>query len=85
MENIFLEKSYKKCDGKTIPDAFPKKTKLSNSYDQCSKVLYDDFFIACQVEGYWNILKLSRRPLIVTSSIAFFKRVFENMILNLSP
>ena len=32
--NIFLEKSYTKCFGKTIPKPFSKKSKLSMSVDQ---------------------------------------------------
>ena len=34
MENIFFEKLYAKCNGKTIPIAFSKKSKLSISLDQ---------------------------------------------------
>ena len=34
MRNIFLEKSYTKCVGETIPETFPKKSKLSLSLDQ---------------------------------------------------
>ena len=34
MKNIFLEKSYTKCGGKTIPRPFSKKSKLSISLDQ---------------------------------------------------
>ena len=40
MRNIFLEKSYTKCGGETTPRPFSKKTKLSISRDQQSKVLY---------------------------------------------
>ena len=40
MRNIFLEKPYTKCDGETIPRPFSKKSKLSISLDQWSKVLY---------------------------------------------
>ena len=36
--NIFLENSYTKCSGKTIPRSFSKKSKLSISLDQQSKV-----------------------------------------------
>ena len=32
--NIFLEKSYTKCGGQTIPRSFSKKSKLSISLDQ---------------------------------------------------
>ena len=34
MRNTFLEKSYAKCGGETIPRPFSKKSKLSTSLDQ---------------------------------------------------
>ena len=34
MRNIFLEKSYTKCDGETIPRPFSEKLKLCESLDQ---------------------------------------------------
>ena len=34
MGNIFLEKSYTKCDGETSPRPFSEKLKLSISLDQ---------------------------------------------------
>ena len=34
MRNIFVEKSYSKCSGETIPRPLSKKTKLSISLDQ---------------------------------------------------
>ena len=34
MRNIFLEKSYTKCGGETIPRPFSEKSKLSVSLDQ---------------------------------------------------
>ena len=40
LRNIFIEKSYTKCGGETIPIPFYKKSKLSISLDQYSKVLY---------------------------------------------
>ena len=40
LRNIFLEKSYTDCGGETIPRPFFKKSKLSVSLDQYSKVLY---------------------------------------------
>ena len=40
MRNVFLKKSYTKCGGETIPRRFSKKSKLSISLDQYSKVLY---------------------------------------------
>ena len=39
MRNIFLEKSCTKYDGETIPRPFSKKSKLSISLEQYSKVL----------------------------------------------
>ena len=55
IRNIFLENSYKKCGGETSPTPFSKKSKLSISMDQKSKVLY--FLLLCyaQVDGYQNI------------------------------
>ena len=43
MRNILLEKSYAKCDRETISRPFSKKSKLSISLDQYSKVL-DNLF-----------------------------------------
>ena len=40
LRHIFLEKSYAKCGGETITRPFSKKSKLSLSLDQYSKVLY---------------------------------------------
>ena len=34
MRNIFVEKSYTKCNGETISGPFSKKSKLSISLDQ---------------------------------------------------
>ena len=45
MRNIFLEKSCTKCGGETIPRPFCKKSKLSISLDQESKVLYSSFLL----------------------------------------
>ena len=43
MINSFFEKSYTKGGGDTIPRLFSKKSKLSISLDQWSKVLYSLF------------------------------------------
>ena len=40
LRNIFLEKSYARCAGGTIPRPFSKKSNLIISLDQYSKVLY---------------------------------------------
>ena len=45
LKNIFREKSYTKCGGETIPIPFLKKSKLSISLDQCSKVLFVLFLL----------------------------------------
>ena len=39
MRNIFLKKSFTKCGGETITRPYPKKSKLSISLDEQSKVL----------------------------------------------
>ena len=52
LRHIFLEKSYTKCGGETITRPFSKKSKLSLSLDQYSKVLYILFVIVCQVEDF---------------------------------
>ena len=45
LRNIFIEKSYIKCDRETIPRPFFEKLKLSISLDQHSKVLYILFLL----------------------------------------
>ena len=52
MKNIFLEKSYTKCVVEAIPGLFSKKSKLSISLDQKSKVLHILSFLVCDVEDY---------------------------------
>ena len=57
MRNIFLEKSYAKCDGETSTKPFSEKLKLSISLDQWSKVLYSLFLLYAKlraIETYWN-------------------------------
>ena len=63
-ENMFLEKSYTKCGGKTSPIFFSKISKLIISLNQWSKVLCSLFSLNVQVEG---------RPLAFTSYKAFLK------------
>ena len=58
MRTIFLEKSYTKCHGESIPRPFSKRSKLCISLDQQSKVL-QFVFILCQTEGYRNIADLA--------------------------
>ena len=45
MRNIFLEKSYAKCDGETSPRPFSAKLKLCISLDQHPKVLYSLYLL----------------------------------------
>ena len=45
LRNIFIEKSYIKCDGETILKPIFEKLKLSISLDQHSKVLYILFLL----------------------------------------
>ena len=57
MRNILLEKSYTKCGRETIPRHFSKKSKLSISLDQYSKVY--TFYFNCSpglrtIESDWN-------------------------------
>ena len=44
MRNIFLEKSYTKCDGETSPRPFSEKLKLSLTLDPQPKV-FDSLFL----------------------------------------
>ena len=52
MRNIFLEKSYTKCGGENIPRPFCKKSKLSISLDQHSKVLYSLFLLHAKLRSF---------------------------------
>ena len=55
-EKYFSLKSYTKCGGETIPRAFSKKSNLSISLDQYSKVSYTLFSFAKlrTIESDWN-------------------------------
>ena len=63
-----------KCGGETIPRFFYKKSKLTISLDQYTKVLYSLFLLYIKVEKYQNIVKVSRRQLAFISYKAFFKK-----------
>ena len=54
MRNIFLEKSYTKCGGKTSPRPFSEKLKLSILLDQYSKIL--SVCLYCMVS--WGLIKI---------------------------
>ena len=72
MRNIFHEKSYTKCDREAFPRPFSKKSKLTISLNQHSKVLHI-FFYCLPNWDYWKWLKLRCRPLAFTSYIAYSK------------
>ena len=61
LRNIFLEKSYTKCGGETIPRPFYKKSKLSYLWINILKfyILFSLFALLRTI----NLLKLSCRPL----------------------
>ena len=59
--NVFLENSFTKCDGETIPKPFSKKSKLSISLDQQSEVFYSFILLYVQVEGYQGVDQLLLR------------------------
>ena len=80
MKSIFLEKSFTKGAGETIPKFFSKKSKLTIPSDQYFEVSYSLFLLfillysLCQVEDFRNILKLSSRPLGFTSYKVFLNQ-----------
>ena len=51
VRNIFLEKSYTKCDGETSPRHFSEKLKLGISLDQESKVSYSLFLLYAKLKA----------------------------------
>ena len=57
MRNIFVEKSYTKRAGETIPRPLYKISKLSISLDRYCKVLNSSFLLYANlgaIEIYWN-------------------------------
>ena len=79
MWNIFLNKSYTKYGGETIPRPFSEKSKLSISLDQWPKVLCNLFLLYAKVsEDYYSILKLSSRPLAFPSCNKAFLKIKKN-------
>ena len=51
MRNIFLEKTYTKCDGETSLRPFSEKLKLRISLDQYSRVLYSLFLLYAKLRA----------------------------------
>ena len=56
MNNIFHEKSYTNCGAETSLRPFSKKSRLSESLDPHSEMLYSLFLLYDQVQVYQNIL-----------------------------
>ena len=57
IRNILLKKSYAKCDRDTTPRSFSKKSKLSMSLDQKSRVSYSLFLLHAKLRDIricWN-------------------------------
>ena len=54
MRNIFVEKSYTKCAGETIPRHLSKKSKLSISLDQKCKDLKSLFLLCANLRAMEN-------------------------------
>ena len=55
MRNIFLEKSYTKCGGETVPRPFSKNSKLSLFLNQKLKVLYSLFVMYAKLKATVNM------------------------------
>ena len=72
MINTFLESSYTKFGGESIPRSFSKTLKLSISLEQLSKNLYSLVLSYAKLKAI-EILELSFRPLVYTSYKAFSK------------
>ena len=51
MINICFEKSFTKCGGESIPKPFSKKSKLSISLDQYSKVFHGLFLLNAKLRA----------------------------------
>ena len=71
MRTFFLEKSYIKCGGETIPRLFSEKFTIS--LDQYFESFTCFVFIVCQVKDYRKSFELSYGPLAFISYKAFFK------------
>ena len=59
IRNIFLQKVFTKCDGKTSPRRFSKTIKIEHISGSIVNSFIQFAFVVWQVEGQQNILKLS--------------------------
>ena len=71
--NNFLEKSYTKFGGETIPRPFYTKIKIKYIPGSIVQSFIQFLLIVCQVGGYQNTLKLRRRPPALTARRDFWK------------
>ena len=76
MRNIFVEKSYIKCDGETVPRPFSKKKNWAYLCIKSLKFYAVCFYHMPSLDIYiiYNILKLSSRPIAFNSFKAFSKK-----------
>ena len=66
MRNIFLEKSYTRCDEEASPRTFSKKSEFSKSLDQQPEMLSRLLLLHVQVEFYQKYIKFKVLPLAFT-------------------
>ena len=78
IRNIFLEKSYLKCGGKTSQTVFEEKIKLSISLDQQSEILCGLLLLYFHVKDYQNIMKLRYGPLL--PYLKFFQKTGQEVV-----
>ena len=71
IKKVFLEKSYTKCSGVTIPRPFPKNKNWASLWVN-SQNFYTACFYCMQGWRLWKYIKLSCRPLAFISCQAFF-------------
>ena len=85
IKKVFLEKSYTKCSGVTIPRPFPKNKNWASLWVN-SQNFYTACFYCMQGWRLWKYIKLSCRPLAFISCKAFFLFFFKKKeVSNYSP
>ena len=65
LKNIFVEKSYAKCAGESIPGPLSKKTNLSISLDRQCKILNSLFLLYANLRAIETV-ESSCKPLAFT-------------------
>ena len=76
MRKIFVEKSYTKCAGETIPRPFSKKSKFSIYLYQLCKVLNSVFFFCILIGGLskYSEIKLQTADYWLSTNTKLFKK-----------